>query len=136
MHFWYAQIFTHVFFTQTTYLVVNNADKSAESYKGRMAHKYGIPIVSMSFVDISLERGELVEPDDYLAVGKTVAEQFQTGKIISTVICLAMLYVIVYVCVCVCVHVHMCLTCVCTFVCTYECINLCIYICLYVCICL
>ena len=134
MHFWYAQIFTHVFFTQTTYLVVNNADKSAESYKGRMAHKYGIPIVSMSFVDVSLERGELVEPDDYLAVGKTAGEQFQTGKIISTVICLAMLYVIMYVCVC--VHVHMCLTCVCTFICTYECINLCIYICLHVCICL
>ena len=56
--------------------MVNNADKSAESYKGRMAHKYGIPIVSMSFVDVSLERGELVEPDDYLAVGKTAAEQF------------------------------------------------------------
>ena len=67
--------------------MVNNADKSAESYKGRMAQKYGIPIVSTSFVDVSVERGELVEPDDYLAVGKTAAEQFQTGKIIGTIIC-------------------------------------------------
>ena len=78
---------------QTTHLVVNNADKSADSYKGRMAQKYGIPIVSASFVDVSVERGELVEPDDFLAVGKTAAEQFQTGKIIGTVLC------IVYVCI-------------------------------------
>ena len=67
--------------------MVNNADKSAESYKGRMAQKYGIPIVSTSFVDVSVERGELVEPDDYLALGKTAAEQSQTGKIIGTIIC-------------------------------------------------
>ena len=70
---------------QTTHLVVNNADKSAESYKGRMAQKYGIPIVSTSFIDASVESGELVEPDDFLVVGKTAAEQFQTGKIIGTI---------------------------------------------------
>ena len=64
-------------------MVVNNAEKSAESYKGRMAQKYGIPIVSTSFVDVSVERGELVEPDDFLLVGKTAAKQFQTGKIIG-----------------------------------------------------
>ena len=86
--------------------MVNNADKSAESYKGRMAQKYGIPIVSTSFVDVSVERGELVEPDDYLAVGKTAAEQFQTGKIIGTVTCVIISCVIVCVCVCVCVCVH------------------------------
>jgi len=63
--------------------VVTNAEKSAESYKGRMAQKYGIPIVSTSFVDDSVERGELLEPDDFLVVGKTAAEQFQTGKIIG-----------------------------------------------------
>ena len=99
-----------LYFTQTTHLVVNNADKSADSYKGRMAQKYGIPIVSTSFVDVSLEKGELVEPDDYLAVGKTAAEQFQTGKIIGTVISLAILYVIVYMCVytCACARVCVC----------------------------
>ena len=87
--------------------MINNADKSAESYKGRMAQKYGIPIVSTSFVDISVERGELVEPDDYLAVSKTAVEQFQTGKIIGTVI----FCVQVIVCVCVCVHACMCSLC-------------------------
>ena len=65
--------------------MVNNAEKSAESYKGRMALTYGIPIVSTSFVDVSVERGELLEPDDFLVVGKTAAEQFQTGKIIGKV---------------------------------------------------
>ena len=65
--------------------MVNNAEKSAESYKGRMAQKYGIPIVSTSFVDDSVKRGELLEPDDFLVVGKTAAEQFQTGKIIGNV---------------------------------------------------
>ena len=71
---------------QTTHLVVNNAEKSSESYKGRMAQKYGIPIVSTSFVDDSIEKGELLEPDDFLVVGKTAAEQFQTGKIIGNAI--------------------------------------------------
>ena len=61
---------------QTTHLVVNNAEKSADSYIGRMAQKYGIPIVSMSFVDVSVERGQLVELDDFLAVDITAAEQF------------------------------------------------------------
>ena len=56
-----------------THLVVNNVEKSADSYKGRMAQKYGIPIVSTSF-DVSVERGELVKLDDFLAVGKTAAE--------------------------------------------------------------
>ena len=61
---------------QTTHLVVNNAEKSAGSYIGRMAQKYGIPIVSMSFVDVSVERGQLVELDDFLAVDIMAAEQF------------------------------------------------------------
>ena len=78
--------------------MVNNAEKSAESYKGRMAQKYGIPIVSTSFVDVSVEKGELVETDDFLAVGKTAAEQFQTGKIIGMISCVyKLLFVVVYV---------------------------------------
>ena len=68
--------------------MVSNAEKSADSYKGRMAQKYGIPIVSTSFVHVSVERGELVELDDFLTVGKTAAEQFQTGKIIGNIICI------------------------------------------------
>ena len=57
-----------------------------------MAQKHGIPIVSTSFVDVSVERGELMELDNFLAVGKTAAKQFQTGKIIVTVICIVYVY--------------------------------------------
>ena len=82
VNIWFNNVFLH---SQTTHLVVNNAEKSAESYKGRMAQKYGIPIDTTSFLHVSVERGELVEPDDFLLVGKTAAEQFQTGKIIGNV---------------------------------------------------
>ena len=115
---------------QTTHLVVNNAEKSADSYKGRMTQKYGIPIVSMSFVDvnveISVERGELVEPDDFLTVGKTAAEQLQTGKIIGNIICIVC---ICFVCVCVC-------ACVCVCVCVCVCARVRACVCVYVCMCI
>ena len=93
--------------------MVNNAEKSADSYKGRMAQKYGIPIVSTTFVDVSVERGELMEPDDFLAVGKTAAEQFQTGKIIGTVI----KYVL---CIYICHHVDVCIIIMYVFVPNYN----------------
>jgi len=46
-----------------------------------MVQKYGIPIVSTSFVDVSVERGELVEPDYFLLVGKTAAEQLERSLV-------------------------------------------------------
>ena len=100
---WHIYTYIQTYIFQTTHLVVNNAEKSADSYKGRMAQKYGIPIVSTSFVDVSVERGELMEPDDFLAVGKTAAEQFQTGKIIGTVICIV--YICHYIDVCIIMYV-------------------------------
>ena len=36
---------------QTTHLVVNSPEKARDSYKSRMAQKWGIPVVSMSFID-------------------------------------------------------------------------------------
>ena len=101
--------------------MVNNAEKSADSYKGRMAQKYGIPFVSTRFVDVSVERGGLVESDDFLAVGKTAAEQFQTGKIIGN-ICMHVLCVCVCVCVCAC-------ACACVWVCVGG------WVCMHACVC-
>lgn len=40
-----------LFSLQTTHLVVNNPERAADSYKGRMAQKWGIPVVSMTFID-------------------------------------------------------------------------------------
>lgn len=68
---------------QTTHLVVNNAEKAQDSYKSRMAQKWGIPVVSLDFLDCCLETGRLLEPDPYIVVGKTAAEQFSSGKIVG-----------------------------------------------------
>ena len=71
-------------YIQTTYLVVNNAEKAQDSYKSRMAGKWGIPVVSTQFIAECLSAGRLLEADQFLVVGKTAAEQFSTGKIIGT----------------------------------------------------
>ena len=72
--------YTHM---QTTYLVVNNVEKAQDSYKSRIAGKWGIPVVSTQFVTECLSAGKLLEADPFLVVGKTAAEQFSTGKIIG-----------------------------------------------------
>ena len=64
-------------------MVVNNAEKAQDSYKSRMAQKWGIPVVDVSFIDACIEANKLLEPDQYIVVGKTAGEEFSTGKIIG-----------------------------------------------------
>ncbi len=71
---------THV---QTTFLVVNNSEKAQDSYKSRMAAKWGIPIVSLAFIAECLSVGRLVETDQFVVVGRTAAEEFSSGKIVG-----------------------------------------------------
>eukprot|EP00731_Ephydatia_muelleri_P031972 Em0023g479a len=68
----------------TTHLVVNNAEKAQDSYKSRMAQKWGIPVVGLEFVDKCLEVGKLLEADPFVVAGKTAAQQFSTGKIVAS----------------------------------------------------
>ena len=63
-------------------------EKAQDSYKSRMAQKWGIPVVSMEFVDKCIEAGKLLEADQFIVVGKTAAQEFSTGKIVGTDICL------------------------------------------------
>ena len=63
--------------------MVNNVDKAQDSYKSRMAQKWGIPVVSMDFVHKSVEAGKLLEADQFIVVGKTAAQEFSTGKIVG-----------------------------------------------------
>ena len=63
--------------------MVNNAEKAQDSYKSRIAQKWGVPVVSVDFVHQCVERGQLLEADPYVVVGKTAAEEFSTGKIIG-----------------------------------------------------
>lgn len=68
---------------QTTHLVVNNAEKAQDSYKSRIAQKWGVPVVSVDFIHACVDRGKLLEVDPYLVVGKTAAQEFSSGKIIG-----------------------------------------------------
>jgi len=69
---------------KSTHLVVNNVEKAQDSYKSRMAQKWGIPVVSMEFVDKCIEAGKLLEADQFIVVGKTAAQEFSTGKIVAS----------------------------------------------------
>ncbi len=65
--------------------MVNNAEKAQDSYKSRMAQKWGIPVVSTEFIHKCVEAGKLVEVDPYVVVGKTATKEFGLGKIIGMV---------------------------------------------------
>ena len=69
--------------SQVTHLVVNDVEKAKDSYKSRMAAKWGIPVVSLDFIDACLEAGTLLEPDKFIVVGKTASEQLSSGKIVG-----------------------------------------------------
>ena len=62
---------------------MNNVEKAQDSYKSRMAQKWGIPVVSMEFVNQCLVEGKLLEVDPFIVVGKTAAQEFSSGKIIG-----------------------------------------------------
>ena len=58
-------------------------EKAQDSYKSRMAQKWGIPVVSLDFVDSCLEAGKLLDADKFIVVGRTAAEEFSSGKIVG-----------------------------------------------------
>lgn len=58
-------------------------EKAQDSYKSRMAQKWGIPVISTDFIHECVSAGKLLEADKFVVVGKTAAEEFSTGKIIG-----------------------------------------------------
>ena len=68
---------------QVTHLVVNNAEKVQDTYKSRMAAKWGTPVVSLDFITACLEAGTLLEPDKFIVMGKTASEELSSGKIVG-----------------------------------------------------
>ena len=62
---------------------MNNVEKAQDSYKSRMAQKWGIPVVSVDFIDRCVEDNCLLEVDPFVVVGKTAAKEFSTGKIVG-----------------------------------------------------
>ncbi len=80
--------------------MVNNVEKAQDSYKSRMAQKWGAPVVTTEFINKCIEKGVLLDTDPFMVVGNTADKEFSTGKIIGVYVCV---YVHVCVCVCVCV---------------------------------
>ena len=74
---------------------MNNVEKAQDSYKSRMAQKWGIPVVSMDFVNQCLVEGKLLEADHFIVVGKTAAQEFSSGKIIGVCVCLHVISVVI-----------------------------------------
>lgn len=48
-----------------------------------MATKYGLPVVSVDFIHDSVDQGRLLNTDNYILIGKTKSEEFDSGKILG-----------------------------------------------------
>ena len=48
-----------------------------------MAAKYGVTVVSVDFIHDSADQGRLLNTDNYILVGKTISEEFNSGKILG-----------------------------------------------------
>ena len=48
-----------------------------------MAQKWGIPVVSISFIESCVAAGKLLEPDKFIVAGKTASEELSIGKIVG-----------------------------------------------------
>ena len=48
-----------------------------------MAQKWGIPVVSVSFIESCVAAGKLLEADKFIVAGKTASEELSTGKIVG-----------------------------------------------------
>lgn len=63
--------------------MVDDRENASDTYKARTALKYRVPVVSLNFIDACLEAGRLLDADSYIAVGKTKAQEFGSGKIVG-----------------------------------------------------
>lgn len=59
----------------------NDAEKAEWSYKCKMGAKYGIPVVSVEWIQACVSTGQLQNTDNFLLVGKSKSESLKEGKI-------------------------------------------------------
>ena len=77
-------IISYIVTKKSTHVVCNDFKKADISYKCKMAAKYGLTVVSVDFIHDSVEQGRLLNTDNYILVGKTISEEFNSGKILAT----------------------------------------------------
>ncbi|XP_060065436.1 protein mono-ADP-ribosyltransferase PARP4-like [Ylistrum balloti] len=77
-------VVSYIVTKKSTHVVCNDPAKTDFSYKCKMAQKYGIPVVSISFLYDCVDKGRLLSSDDYLMVGKSTSQKLGSGKIAAT----------------------------------------------------
>ncbi|XP_035659528.1 protein mono-ADP-ribosyltransferase PARP4-like [Branchiostoma floridae] len=73
-------IISYIINKKTSFLVLGNKERT-DSYKCRTAVKLGLPVVSLEYIEACVQAEELLHTDSFLLVGKSVADEFSTGKI-------------------------------------------------------
>ena len=63
--------------------MVGDAEKAQDSYKGRTALKYGIPVVLSKYIEACIKKGKLLDTDPFIVIGHSKAENLSSGKIIG-----------------------------------------------------
>jgi poly [ADP-ribose] polymerase len=48
-----------------------------------MAGKYGVPVVSLKFLEECCKAEKLLDPDPFVVIGKTASQEFSSGKIVA-----------------------------------------------------
>ncbi|XP_062507413.1 protein mono-ADP-ribosyltransferase PARP4-like isoform X2 [Corticium candelabrum] len=77
-------IVSYIITKQTRFVVVSDVEKtkSFPSYKCRTAAKYGVPVVSLAFLEECCKAEKLLDSDPFVVFGKTASQEFSSGKII------------------------------------------------------
>ncbi|XP_072018548.1 protein mono-ADP-ribosyltransferase PARP4-like [Amphiura filiformis] len=76
-------IVSYIITKKSSHLIVSNAEKVKDSYKGRMAQKYGVPILGMDFIDVCLSEDKLVDTEPHIVCGTSMTQEFSSGKIVT-----------------------------------------------------
>ena len=71
---------------QCTHLIVGDAETAQNSYKGRTAVNYGIPVVLPKYLEACIDKGRLLDTDPFIVLGNSKAEELSSGKIVGMAI--------------------------------------------------
>ncbi|XP_078664712.1 uncharacterized protein LOC144907477 isoform X2 [Branchiostoma floridae x Branchiostoma belcheri] len=73
-------VISYIINKKTSLLVLGSADRT-DCYKCRTAVKLSLPVVSLDYIEACVQADTLLDTDNFLLVGKSVADEFSTGKI-------------------------------------------------------
>ena len=77
------KMIVHIRF-QVTHLVVSASKDSDPSYRVNTALKYGIPVVSIDFIDTCVAQGKLLNSDAFVVFGGKASTELSSGKVATS----------------------------------------------------